>query len=121
MPLIMNKDVEPPFVSIDKIALTDLEKKQIYDRIHNLSLCERLLQAIDFPAMTTDVDIVEARLLNAFMLMKLYTKAEAPDRIIRFVSENTKSNMYLKDLLDKISRESNLANNNIQNYVLFIH
>ena len=84
-------------------------------------LCEKLLQSIDFEMMSSDVEIVETRLLNAYMLMKLYTKAEAHERIVRYLSENTKSNLYIKDLLDKIAHEPNLSNNNIQNYVLFIY
>ena len=119
-PLILTKDLEPAAVSIEKTELSELEKKQIYDRIHNLILCEKLLQSLDFDLLTTDIDIVETRLLNAFMLMKLYTKAEAPDRVIRFLTENTKSNLYIKDLLEKMSHEANLSNNNIQNYVLYI-
>ena len=71
--------------------------------------------------MTNDVDIVETRLLNAYMLMKLYTKADAFERVVRFLTENTKNNLYIKDLLDKIAHEPNLQNNNIQNYVLFIY
>ena len=84
-------------------------------------LVEKLLQSVDFAVMTNDVNIVEQRLLNAYMLMKLYIKAEANERVVRFLTENTKNNLYIKDLLDKISHEPNLQNNNIQNYVLFIY
>jgi hypothetical protein len=58
--------------------------------------------------MTNDVDIVETRLLNAYILMKLYAKAEAFERVVRFLTENTKNNLYIKDLLDKIAHEPNL-------------
>lgn len=42
-------------------------------------------------------------------------------RIIRFLSTNTAKNLYIKDLLSKLSLEGTLSDNDLQNYVLFTH
>jgi hypothetical protein len=68
-------------------------------------VCERLLQGIQFEVMTTDINMVETRLINVFMLVKLYMRIGNPQRVLRLLSENTKQNLYLKDLLDKLSKE----------------
>jgi len=52
--------------------------------------------------------------------MRAYFEAGDYSRVVRFLSENTASNMYVKDLLNKLSHESSLADNDIQNYVLFL-
>ena len=71
--------------------------------------------------VTTEIDIVEARLLNAYMLIKLWMRIDDFDRVIRVLSTNTKANLYIKDLLEKLSKEPNLALNSVQNYVLYIY
>mmetsp|Transcript_40874 Transcript_40874/g.62294 ORF Transcript_40874/g.62294 Transcript_40874/m.62294 type:complete len:245 (+) Transcript_40874:501-1235(+) len=71
--------------------------------------------------LTKEISVVELRLLNVFMLMKLYFKSGDFERVIRFLSENTKANMYIKDLMEKLAKEANLANRMIQNYVLYLY
>ena len=83
------------------------------DRIHNLLVCESLFQSIEFELLTTEIDIVESRLLNAYMLIKLWMRVDDFDRVIRFLSSNTKSNLYIKDLLEKLSKEPNVALNSV--------
>jgi hypothetical protein len=102
-------------------VLPKLERKKIEDRIHNLQICEKLFQNIEFELVTSEIEIVESRLLNVYMLVKLYMKIDDFDRVIRFLSENTKANLYIKDLLEKLSKESNVALNSVQNFVLFIY
>jgi len=83
-------------------------------------LCERVFQAIDFELVTTDIEIVRLRLLNVYMLMKCYCQAGDQARAVRFLSSNTEQNQYFADLLAKLSRETNLSDPEIQNYVLFL-
>ena len=52
--------------------------------------------------------------------MKAYFKAGDHQRIVRFLSENTVANLYIKDLLCRLSKEASLGDNELQNYVLFI-
>ena len=52
--------------------------------------------------------------------MRAYFDAGDYSRVIRFLSQNTPSNMYIKDLLSKLSCEPVLADCDIQNYVLFL-
>lgn len=71
--------------------------------------------------MTTEIEIVETRLLNMYMLAKLWIRIDDFDRVIRILSTNTKANLYIKDLLEKLSKEPNIALNSVQNYVLYIY
>lgn len=51
--------------------------------------------------------------------MKAYSKAGDHPRVVRFLSENTAANLYIKDLLSRLSKEASLADTELQNYVLF--
>jgi transcriptional regulator of met regulon len=53
-------------------------------------------------------------------LMSAYTKAKDFDRVIRFLSQNTNSNLHVKDLLHKLCHEPKLTDLDLQNYVLYI-
>lgn len=75
---------------------------------------------MDFELVTTDIDISRLRLLNVYMLMKCYCQAGDHSRVVRFLSSNTEQNQYFADLLAKLSREANLSDTEIQNYVLFL-
>ena len=52
--------------------------------------------------------------------MSAYTKAKDFDRAIRFLSQNTNSNLHVKDLLHKLCHEPKLTDLDLQNYVLYI-
>lgn len=69
-------------------------------------LCEKILCGIDLTDMVMDISIVRLRLHNAYLLMKSYFKANDYSRIVRFLTENTKANMFIKDLMIKMSKEA---------------
>lgn len=96
------------------------EDEELQETISSLMLCEKILCGIDLIDMVMDLDIIRLRLHNAHLLMKAYFKASDYARIVRFLTENTKANMYIKDLILKLSREGSLQDNELQNYVLHI-
>ena len=71
--------------------------------------------------MSKNFAIVKFRLQNAYLLMKAYMLAGDFERVHRFLSENTESNMFIKDLLTRLVSETSLSDNSIQNNVLFLY
>jgi len=65
------------------------EDQELQEMIQSLVLCEKILQSIDLAEATTDIQVVKARLHNAHLLMKAYSKAGDHPRIVRFLGENT--------------------------------
>jgi tetratricopeptide (TPR) repeat protein len=96
------------------------EEDALRQEVQSLMVCEKVLQGIAFEQMTTDLKIVKLRLKNAYLLVRANLQAGDHHRIIRFLSYNTVANLYVKDLVQKLSLESSLNDVDMQNYVLFI-
>ena len=112
--------MKPKILNLFKAGVRpkDDETETKEDQVFNLLLCEKLFQSVDFHSLTNDIAVVELRLLNVFMLVNLYQELGHHERLLRYLGENTRSNMYLKDLLERLSTEAQLSYRMVQNYVL---
>lgn len=88
--------------------------------IQSLLLVEKIFADVPFVVLTSELDVIKLRLKNVHMLMSAYFKAGDFDRVIRFLSQNTNSNLYIKDLINKLCQEPKLTDLDLQNYVLYI-
>ena len=93
----------------NKKTFKKTSEEVLQDKIASLVLCEKLLTDVDFETLTTNIVVIRLRLKNCYLLVRSYFEASDYSRVIRFLSENTPSNMYVKDLLNKLTREPVLA------------
>ena len=63
---------------------------------------------MDEETLRNDKEVILLRLTNVYMMILLYFKSGDFERIVRYLTENTKQNLNLKELLDTFSKEPNV-------------
>ena len=63
--------------------------------------------------LISNLDIIKLRLKNVYLLIQAFFKLEEYHRILRFLTQNTTNNLFIKDLIQKLSLESTIQDTDI--------